>query len=92
MSDNSELKNTRFFAKSTGEECDIPHLKNKVTQLSDNVCVNGIYYGEKENVTNNKKSTKEKYAISVGSAFIIGFFIGGVLGMIILILVQKGVI
>lgn len=30
--------------KVTSEECAIPHLKNKITQLSDNVCVNGIYY------------------------------------------------
>lgn len=87
-----ELKNKRWVQKDTSEGFCIANPKNKVTQLSDNVCVNGIYYGEKENVTNNKKSTKDEYAISVGSAFIIGFFIGGVLGMIILILVQKGIL
>ena len=92
MSNNNELKNTRFCAKSTGEECDIPSLKNKTTQLSDVVCVNGIYYGENENVTNNNKTPKKKYSISAESAFVMGFFIGGILGMIILILVQKGIL
>jgi hypothetical protein len=43
-------------------------------------------------MSNNKQPTKEKYSISVGSAFIIGFFIGGVLGILILNAVIKGIL
>lgn len=43
-------------------------------------------------MSNKKQTTKDKYFISVGSAFMIGFFIGGIVGIFILDAVIKGIL
>ena len=43
-------------------------------------------------MSNNKQNMKDKYFISVGSAFMIGFFIGGIVGILILHAVIKGIL
>lgn len=47
MTNDNQLKNKRWVQKDTSEGFCIPNPKNKVTQLSDIVCVNGIYYENK---------------------------------------------
>ena len=40
----------------------------------------------------NNKHTKDEYFISVGGAFMIGFFIGGIVAILILHALIKGII